>query len=104
MVQINSEFGLKSHRRHMLLGALLLALSLLCVAMTVMFVFVSNNANRKVEQIREQYREVANRREMRVTELTNQVEALQRKLHVPPERSANSPAEKAKGDATSPPR
>ena len=104
MVQINSEFGLKSHRRHLLLGGLLLVLSVMCVAMTVMFVFVSNNANRKVEAIREQYREVANRRELRVTELTNQLAALQSTLESAPKGAANTPDEKAKKDATPPPR
>ncbi len=102
MVQINSEYGVKSHRRQLLLGGMLLMLSLLCVAMTVMFVFVSNNANRKVEEIRQQYRTIADRREMRVAELTNQLAALQMKLDVAAEAASPKPADKAQGDETPP--
>ncbi|WP_261388022.1 hypothetical protein [Candidatus Pantoea soli] len=82
MVQINSEWVVKSHRRHLLLGGLLLLLSLVCVAMTILFLYVSNNANERVEEIRQQYRAISDRREARVAELTGQLIVLQKKLDV----------------------
>lgn len=94
MVQINSEFTVKSHRRQLLLGGLLLGLSLLCVAMTIMFVFVNNNANRRVEDIRAQYRAISDRREARVAELTSQLEALQVKLEHSPDKAAGRMTDK----------
>lgn len=96
MVQINSEFTVKNHRRQLLLGALLLMLSLLCVAMTIMFVFVNNSANRRVEDIRQQYRAISDRREARVAELTSQLTTLQKKLDGLPDRTANKTADKVK--------
>lgn len=96
MVQINSEFTVKNHRRQLVLGALLLMLSLLCVAMTIMFVFVNNSANRRVEDIRQQYRAISDRREARVAELTSQLTTLQKKLDGLPDRTANKTADKVK--------
>jgi predicted PurR-regulated permease PerM len=96
MVQINTEFSVKNHRRQLLLGGLLLVLSLLCVAMTIMFVFVNNSANRRVEDIRQQYRAISDRREARVAELTSQLVALQKKLDGLPDRTANKTADKVK--------
>ena len=96
MVQINAELSVKNHRRQLVLGGLLLVLSLLCVAMTIMFVFVNNSANRRVEDIRQQYRAIADRRETRVAELTSQLVALQKKLDGLPDRTANKTADKVK--------
>ncbi|ORM73690.1 hypothetical protein HA48_08260 [Pantoea wallisii] len=95
MVQINSEFVVKSHRRHLLLGGLLMLLSLLCVAMTIMFVYVNNSANRRVEDIRHQYRVISDRREAKVAELTNQVIVLQKKLESPQGQASSKAAGKA---------
>ncbi|MEB5973348.1 hypothetical protein ACWXWB_14165 [Pantoea dispersa] len=80
MVQINSEMMVRSHRRHLMLGGLLMLLSLLCVAMTILFLYVNNSANQRVEDIRQQYRAISDRREEKVAELTNQLIALQQKL------------------------
>ncbi|WP_345829305.1 hypothetical protein AAGR08_07220 [Pantoea sp. BRR-3P] len=80
MMQINSEYVVKNHRRQLFLGGFLLMLSLMCVAMTVLFLFVSNSANQRVEEIRQQYRTISERREARVAELTNQLVTLQNKL------------------------
>ncbi|MCE0489592.1 hypothetical protein LU196_05925 [Pantoea sp. Mb-10] len=79
MVQINPEFTL-THRRQLIVGGTLLMLSLICVAMTILFLYVNNNANRRVEDIRAQYRAISDRREARVAELTSQLTTLQHKL------------------------
>ncbi|ORM57513.1 hypothetical protein PRCB_06060 [Pantoea rodasii] len=103
MVQINSEFRVKNHRRQLLLGGLLLVLSLLCVAMTILFLFVNNSANQRVEEIRQQYRAISDRREARVAELTSQLVTLQKKLDGLPDRTASKTADKVKqavGDET----
>ncbi|WP_343551387.1 hypothetical protein [Pantoea sp.] len=92
MTQINSEYVVKNHRRQLFLGGFLLMLSLMCVAMTVLFLFVSNNANRRVEDIRQQYRTISERREARVAELTQQLVTLQNKLDGLPKRAASNPA------------
>lgn len=80
MVQINSEFTIRNHRRQLLLGGMMLLLSLICIAMTAMFIYVSNEANQRVENIREEYRQISDRREARVAELTEQLSELQLKL------------------------
>ena len=89
MVQINSELLVRSHRRHLMLGGLLMLLSLLCVAMTILFLYVNNDANRRVEEIRQQYRAISDRREAKVAELTSQLVELQKKLDAQPPRSAS---------------
>ena len=80
MVQINSEFTIRNHRRQLLLGGMMLLLSLICIAMTAMFIYVSNEANQRVENIREEYRQVSDRREARVAELTERLADLQLKI------------------------
>jgi TolA-binding protein len=96
MTQINSEYVVKNHRRQLFFGSFLLMLSLMCVAMTVLFLIVSNNANRRVEDIRQQYRAISERREARVSELTNQLVVLQNKLDGLSGHPASNQAEKAK--------
>lgn len=80
MVQINSEVTIRNHRRQLLLGGMMLLLSLICIGMTAMFIYVSNEANQRVENIREEYRQISDRREARVAELTEQLSELQLKL------------------------
>lgn len=80
MVQINNEFTIRNHRRQLLLGGMMLLLSLICIAMTAMFIYVSNEANQRVENIREEYRQISDRREARVAELTEQLADLQLKI------------------------
>ncbi|MDZ7278086.1 hypothetical protein N4G40_07335 [Pantoea eucrina] len=79
MVQIKADFAV-THRRQLIMGGTLLMLSLICVAMTILFLYVNANANRRVEDIRAQYRAISDRREARVAELTSQLSTLQHKL------------------------
>lgn len=104
-MQINSEYVVKNHRRQLFFGGFLLMLSLMCVAMTVLFLFVSNNANQRVEEIRQQYRTISERREGRVAELTSQLVALQNKLDGIAKHPISNPADKgtpAEGDKSPP--
>ncbi|EJL84665.1 hypothetical protein [Pantoea sp. GM01] len=96
MTQINSEYVVKNHRRQLFFGGFLLMLSLMCVAMTVLFLFVSNSANQRVEEIRQQYRTISERREARVAELTSQLVVLQNTLDGINKHPASAPAEKVK--------
>jgi predicted PurR-regulated permease PerM len=105
MTQINSEYVVKNHRRQLFLGGFLLMLSLMCVAMTVLFLFVSSSANQRVEHIRQQYRAISERREARVAELTNQLVALQNKLDGLPKHPVSNAADNvqpAEGDKLPP--
>ncbi|MCW6030918.1 hypothetical protein [Pantoea sp. JK] len=105
MMQINSEYVVKNHRRQLFFGGFLLMLSLMCVAMTVLFLFVSNSANQRVEEIRQQYRTISERREGRVAELTSQLVALQNKLDGIAKHPISNPADKGKpaeGDKSPP--
>jgi hypothetical protein len=105
MIQINSEYVVKNHRRQLFFGGFLLMLSLMCVAMTVLFLFVSNSANQRVEEIRQQYRTISERREARVAELTSQLVALQNKLDGTMKHPVSNPADKGKpaeGEKSSP--
>ncbi|MBK4785541.1 MAG: hypothetical protein FT714_15920 [Pantoea sp. Pent] len=105
MVQINSELLVRSHRRHLMLGGLLMLLLLLCVAMTILFLYVNNDANRRVEEIRQQYRAISDRREAKVAELTSQLVELQKQLDAQPPRSAShttTPSTPPAGQQTAP--
>ncbi|WP_337010444.1 hypothetical protein [Pantoea sp. AS142] len=57
--------------------------------MTIIFLYVSNTANKRVEEIRADYRAIAARRDERVDVLTDKVTALQHKLDVTPDRTAD---------------
>ncbi|MDL4914037.1 MAG: hypothetical protein QRY16_09685 [Enterobacterales bacterium endosymbiont of Blomia tropicalis] len=96
MVQINSDFRPGADRRKLLLGGLLLGLSMICVIMTIMFLYVSHAANQRVNQIRQDYREVAERRDAQVEQLSVQVSNLQHKLDLLPDRTASKTADKLK--------
>ena len=86
----------KNHKRSLIIGGVLTLMTLICVAMTCLFVYVSNDANRQIESIREDYRKVADRRDSKVMKLTGQVEDLQKKLDVIPDRTATKTADKVK--------
>ncbi|WP_311791000.1 MULTISPECIES: hypothetical protein [Pantoea] len=79
-----------------MLGVLMLGMSMVCVVMTILFLYVSSTANRRVEEIRQESRESAARREAKVDQLSKQVSALQRKLDALPDRTAAQTADKVK--------
>lgn len=86
----------KNHKRSLIIGGALTLMTLICIAMTCLFVYVSNDANRQIESIREDYRKVADRRDSKVMKLTGQVEDLQKKLDAIPDRTATKTADKVK--------
>lgn len=83
-------------KRNIYIGATLLVMSALCIAMTIMFVYVSEKSDQRVESIRQDYREVANRRDQRVDELADKVSQMQLKLGALPEQTANKTADAVK--------
>lgn len=93
MVQISNE---KKHKRSIIYGSLLLVLCVMCIVMTIIFTYVSNEANRQIEGIREDYRAVAERRDAKVANLAVQVDGIQKKLDSLPDRTANKTADKVK--------
>jgi len=84
------------YRRKVILGGILLSCSMICVLMTILFLYVSNTANKRVEEIRQDYRNIATRRDARVDLLTDQVSALQHKLDALPARTADQTVNKVK--------
>lgn len=96
MMQLNNEFRPIADRRKLILGGLFLGLSVICIIMTIMFLYVSHTANQRVNQIRQDYREVAARRDGQVEQLSMEVTNLQRKLDSLPDRTATKTADKVK--------
>lgn len=96
MAEIHSEIRPVTHKRKLMLGVLMLGMSMVCVVMTILFLYVSSTANRRVEEIRQESRESAARREAKVDELSKQVSALQHKLDALPDRTAAQTADKVK--------
>ncbi|WP_293649033.1 hypothetical protein [uncultured Pantoea sp.] len=86
----------KNHKRSLIIGGVLTLMTLICIAMTCLFIYVSNDANRQIESIREDYRKVADRRDSKVMKLAGQVEDLQKKLDAIPDRTATKTADKVK--------
>lgn len=86
----------KNHKRSLIIGGVLTLMTLICIAMTCLFAYVSNDANRQIESIREDYRKVADRRDSKVMKLAGQVEDLQKKLDAIPDRTATKTADKVK--------
>lgn len=93
MVQVSND---KNHKRSIIYGSLLLALSVICIVMTIIFIYVSNEANQRVEDIRSDYRAIAERRDSKVATLGQQVTELQKKVDSLPDRTANKTADKVK--------
>jgi len=83
-------------RKMVTLGYWLLGACLFSILMTIIFVYVSNDANQRVEGIRKDYSDAASRRDEKVEQLTNQVTDLQKKLDSLPDRTANKTADKVK--------
>jgi len=96
MAEIHSEMRPVSHKRKVMLGVLMLGMSLLCILMTILFLYVNSDANRRVEDIRRESRDAADRREAKVDKLAQQVTALQHKLDALPDRTAEQTADKVK--------
>ncbi|MDU6388843.1 MULTISPECIES: hypothetical protein [Pantoea] len=89
MAEIHSEIRPTTHKRKVLLGVLMLGMSLICIVMTILFLYVSSTANQRVEDIRREARESAARREAKVDELSKQVSVLQNKLDTLPDQTVD---------------
>ncbi|WBG90036.1 hypothetical protein N5580_13165 [Pantoea piersonii] len=94
MVQ-NSNDNQK-HKRNIILGSMMLVLSAICIFMTIMFVYVNNSANQRIDDIRKDYQRVAERRDEKVAKIAGQVEDLQKKVDGIPDRTATKTADKVK--------
>jgi septal ring factor EnvC (AmiA/AmiB activator) len=81
------------HKRNMIIGSLMLLMSVLCIVMTIMFIYVNNSANERIDGIREDYRRVADRRDAKVTRLSKQVAELQSQMATLPEKTAQKTAD-----------
>lgn len=96
MIAVSRESRTMSYKRNLILGCILLISALICTIMTIIFLYVSNEANRKIAAIREEYRTIAERRETKVEELYTQVAVLQKKLDALPERTATKTVTKVR--------
>lgn len=85
-----------THRQRLIIGGALTFLTLVCIAMTIMFVYVNNSANQRIDEIRSDYRRVAERRDSKVANLAVQVDGIQKKLDSLPDRTASKTADKVK--------
>ncbi|WP_312058537.1 hypothetical protein [Pantoea septica] len=89
MAEIHSEIRPTTHKRKVMIGVLMLGMSLVCIVMTILFLYVSSTANRRVDDIRREARESAARREAKVDELSKQVSVLQKKLDTLPDQTVD---------------
>ena len=89
MAEIHSGIRPVSHKRKVMIGVLMLGMSLVCIVMTILFLYVSSTANRRVDDIRREARESAARREAKVDELSKQVSVLQKKLDTLPDQTVD---------------
>ncbi|WP_017346419.1 hypothetical protein [Pantoea sp. A4] len=96
MAEIRFDRPWLRHKRHLMLGGLLMTLALLCTVITIISLYVNNAANHRVADIRREYREISNRRENKVELLSEQVAGLQKKLDTLPESTASKTADKVK--------
>lgn len=96
MTTVNPAVRPKNYKRNIILGSILLAAAVLCVAMTIIFVYVSNQANQQLDAIRKDYQDAAQRREGKVDAVSSQVAQLQHKLDALPDRTADKTADKVK--------
>lgn len=86
----------QNHKRSLIAGGVLTFMTLICVAMTCLFVYVTNEANHRIEEVRDDYRKVAERRDAKVASLANQVAELQKQVSSLPDRTANKTAAQVK--------
>jgi len=84
------------HKRNVIIGSLLLLMSVICIIMTIIFVYVSNQANERIDGIRADYQKVAERRDKKVSQLAKQVEQMQKQKQLSqiPDQTANKTADK----------
>lgn len=92
----HNEIRPKVHRRNIILGSFLLVSCVLCIVMTIIFAYVSSQANKRIDEIRADYSKIAARRDSKVAELSRQVGDMQKKLDSLPDRTANKTADKVK--------
>lgn len=92
----HNEIRPKVHRRNIILGSFLLVSCVLCIVMTIIFAYVSSQANQRIDEIRADYSKVAARRDSKVAELSRQVGDMQKKIDSLPDRTANKTADKVK--------
>lgn len=84
------------HKRNIIWGVCLLVMCALCIFMTIIFVYVSNDANQRIDGIRRDYQKIAERRDAKVAKIAGQVDELQKKLDAIPDRTATKTADKVK--------
>lgn len=80
---------IESHKGRLLLGGIFLFVCAVCSVMTILFIYSNNN-------IRTEYRQIADKRDEKVEKLAEQVGTLQKKLDAIPERTADKTADKVK--------
>lgn len=84
----------KKHKRNIVLGSLMLLSSVVCIFMTIMFIYVNNSANERIDDIRKDYQKVADRRDAKVAKLAKKVEDLQGQIATLPDKTADKTASK----------
>lgn len=92
----HSEIRPKVHRRNIILGSFLLVSCVLCIVMTIIFAYVSSQANKRIDEIRAEYSNKAAERDAQVESLQGQVRDIQKKIDSLPDRTANKTADKVK--------
>lgn len=88
--------GKQKHKRSIIIGSVMFAMSVICIVMTIIFIYVNNDATRRLDEIRRNYQQVADRRDARVSRLAEQVGELQKKVDNIPDRTASKTADKVK--------
>lgn len=89
MINVNPELQPRKLKRSAIIAGILLLSSFFCIAMTVVFVYVSHEANQKVATIRQYYAGLAEKRDEQVSQLAFEVIQLQKKLDALPEDTAD---------------
>lgn len=85
-----------NHKRSLIIGGALTVMTLICIVMTCIFIYVSSQANDRVDAIRADYSVKASERDSRFDKLAGQVADIQKKLDSLPDRTANKTADKVK--------
>ncbi len=80
---------IESHKGRIMIGGLLLFVCAMFSIMTIAFIY-SNN------KVRDEYREIADKRDKKVAQLAEQVGSMQQKLDAMPEKTAEKTASKVK--------
>lgn len=80
---------IESHKGRIMIGGLLLFVCAMFSIMTIAFIY-SN------DKVRDEYREIADKRDKKVEKLAEQVGSMQQKLDAMPEKTAEKTASKVK--------